>query len=68
MAVLFVLISIFYVAITTRWLPSIRTFGLDIVNRIFSYATGLLGDKGLARRYMWILGGLMVVIFAGNIF
>jgi F0F1-type ATP synthase membrane subunit a len=46
----------------------VRTFGLDIVNRIFSYATGLLGNAQMARRYMWLLGGIIVVVFVGNIF
>jgi sensor histidine kinase YesM len=68
MAVFFVIIAIFYTAITTRMLPRVRTFGLDVVNRIFSYATGLLGNAQMARRYMWLLGGIIVVVFVGNIF
>lgn len=68
MAVLFVLVAVLYVALHTDHLPRVKAFGLDIVNRILAYATGLLGDKGMAHRYMWLLGGLMVVIFAGNLF
>ncbi len=68
MAVFFVIISVFYTAITTRALPNIRALGLDIVNRIFSYATSLLGSAQMARRYMWLLGGIMVIVFTGNIF
>ncbi len=68
MVLFFVLISVFYIAITTKTLPRVRAFGLDVVNRIFSYATSLLGSAQMARRYMWLLGGLMVVVFVGNIF
>ncbi len=42
MAVFFVLIAIFYTAIRTQALPRVRAFGLDVVNRIFAYATSLL--------------------------
>ena len=68
MAVFFVLIAVFYTAITTKALPRIKALGLDIVNRIFSYATSLLGSAQMARRYMWLLWGIMVIIFSGNIF
>lgn len=68
MGVLFILIGFLYMAIRTDKMPGLRAFGLDIVNRILAYATGLLGDKGMAHRYMWLLGGLIVVIFAGNLF
>lgn len=68
MAVLFVFVAVFYTAIKTNTFPKIKTFGLDIVNRIFAYATGLLGSAQMARRYMWLLGGIMVVVFSGNIF
>jgi F0F1-type ATP synthase membrane subunit a len=68
MAVFFVLIAVFYTAIRTKALPRVKTVGLDIVNRIFSYATSLLGNAQMARRYMWLLGGIMVIVFCGNIF
>jgi F-type H+-transporting ATPase subunit a len=68
MVVLFVLIAVFYTAIKTKALPKTKAFGLDVVNRIFSYASGLLGSAQMARRYMWLLGGIMVVVFMGNIF
>jgi hypothetical protein len=68
MAVFFVIIAVFYTAITTRTLPRVRAFGLDVVHRIFSYATGLLGNAQMARRYMWLLGGIIVVVFVGNLF
>lgn len=68
MAVFFVLIAVFYTAIRTKSLPRVRAFGLDVVNRIFSYATSLLGNAQMARRYMWLLGGIMVIIFSGNVF
>lgn len=68
MAVFFVLIALFYTAIRTSLLPRVRTAGLDVVSRIFSYATSLLGSAQMARRYMWLLGGVMVIIFSGNIF
>ena len=68
MAVFFVLIAVFYTAIRTALLPRVRALGLDVVNRIFNYATSLLGSAQIARRYMWLLGGIMVIIFSGNIF
>lgn len=68
MVVFFVLIAIFYTAITTKALPRVKALGLDIVNRIFSYATSLLGSAQMARRYMWLLGGIIVIIFVGNMF
>lgn len=68
MIVLFALIALFYTAIKTSALPKTKALGLDIVNRIFAYATGLLGSAQMARRYMWLLGGIMVVVFSGNIF
>jgi len=68
MLVLFVLVGIMYAAIRTDGLPRTKAWGLDVVNRILAYATGLLGDRLLAQRYMWLLGGLMIVIFAGNLF
>ncbi len=68
MAVFFVIISIFYTAIRTQAFPRIKTLGLDVVNRIFAYATALLGSAQMARRYMWLLGGIMVIVFTGNIF
>ncbi len=68
MAVLFVIVGVLYAAIHTDKFPRTKAWGLDIVDRILAYATGLIGDRGMAHKYMWLLGGLMVVIFAGNIF
>jgi F0F1-type ATP synthase membrane subunit a len=67
MGVLFVLTFFMYLAITTSSFPKLRAFGLDITARILAYATSLLGDKEIAKKYMWLLGGLMIVIFLGNI-
>jgi F0F1-type ATP synthase membrane subunit a len=68
MAVIFVVIALLNIAIRTSWLPRLRSFGLDIVARIFDYITSLLGTAKMARRYMWLLGGLVIIIFTGNIF
>lgn len=68
MVVFFILIAVFYTAIRTKSLPRVKAFGLDVVQRIFSYATSLLGSAQMARRYMWLLGGIMVIVFCGNIF
>lgn len=67
MGLLFVLIAFMYIAVTTKSFPHLRAFGLDVTARILAYATSLLGDAQIAKRYMWLLGGLMIVIFAGNI-
>lgn len=68
MGLLFVLIAVFYIAIRTDKLPKIKALGLDVVNRIFVYTRGLVGDTKMTQRYIWLLGGLMVVIFLGNLF
>ncbi len=39
MVVLFVLIAVFFTAIKTKAFPGIKAFGLDVVNRIFNYAS-----------------------------
>jgi F-type H+-transporting ATPase subunit a len=67
MGLLFTLTWVMYMAISTSSLPRVRAFGLDIVNRIYMYASSLVGDKEIAKKYMWLLGGLIVVIFLGNI-
>lgn len=67
MGVLFVLVAFMYAAIRTEKLPRLRAFGLDIVNRIYMYAKNLLGDEKIAKNYLWLLGGLIVVIFLGNL-
>jgi hypothetical protein len=56
MGVLFVLVMAMYIAIMTDSLPRLRAFGLDIVNRIYMYATSLIGDAKIASNYMWLLG------------
>ena len=68
MAFFFVFIAFLYTAIRTSWFPRLQSFGLDIVARIFDYITSLLGTAKMARRYMWLLGGLVIIIFTGNIF
>lgn len=68
MGFLFILIAVFYIAITTDKFPKTKAFGLDIVNRILLYTAGLLGNIRVAKQYVWLLGGLMVVIFLGNLF
>ncbi|GAB0174451.1 MAG: hypothetical protein HHAS10_03300 [Candidatus Altimarinota bacterium] len=67
MVVLFVIVAIMNLAIRTESLPRIRAFGLDIINRIYLYAKNLLGDEKIAKNYIWLLGGLMIVIFLGNL-
>ena len=67
MVVLFVIVAILNLAIRTDKFPRLRAFGLDIVNRIYIYAKNLLGDEKIAKNYLWLLGGLMVVIFLGNL-
>lgn len=67
MGLLFVLIGVMYIAIRTSSLLKLRAFGLDITSRILAYATSLIGDAKIARNYMWLLGGLIIVIFLGNL-
>lgn len=68
MAVFFVIVAMFYAAIRTKALPRVRALGLDVTDRLFAYSTSLLGNAQMARRYMWLLGGIMVIVFMGNIF
>lgn len=67
MGLLFVLVGFMYLAIHTKKLPKLRAFGIDITARILAYATSLIGDAKIAKNYMWLLGGLIVVIFLGNL-
>ncbi len=67
MGVLFLLVAVMNFAIRTEKLPRLRAFGLDIVNRIYLYAKNLVGDEKIAKNYLWLLGGLIVVIFLGNL-
>ena len=68
MVFIFVLVGVLHTAIRTQSLPRVRAFGLDVVARIFAYLTPLLGSAQMARRYIWLLGGLVVVVLSGNIF
>ncbi len=56
MGFLLLLLITFSIAIRTNKLPTLRAFGLDVVSRILAYTAGLLGDKKLAKRYVWLLG------------
>lgn len=67
MGILFILIGVMYIAIRTSSLLKLRAFGLDITARILAYATSLIGDSKIAKNYMWLLGGLIIVIFLGNL-
>lgn len=68
MAVLFALVVLFYIAITTSRLQGIKSVGLDISQRLYATIAGLVQNKEFSDRYFWLLGGLMIVIFVGNIF
>jgi F0F1-type ATP synthase membrane subunit a len=68
MVLLFMLIGVFHMAIKSDRLPRLKAFGIDITARILAYTTGLLGDRGVAKRYVWLLGWLMIVIFLGNLY
>ena len=67
MGFLFILVAFLYTAITTKAFPRLRAFGLDIVNRISLYAQSLIGDSQVAKNYIWLLGGIIIVIFLGNL-
>lgn len=68
MLVLFAIIAVFYTAIKTQALPRIRTFGLDVVERLDNFLTDTVGQKKYARIYFPMLGGFFVFIFIANIF
>lgn len=67
MGMLFILVGFMSLAIHTKKFPKLRAFGIDITARILAYATSLIGDAKIAKNYMWLLGGLIVVIFLGNL-
>lgn len=67
MGFLFLLVAVMNIAIRTNKLPRIKAFGLDIVNRIYMYAKNLIWDEKMAKNYLWLLGGLIIVIFLGNL-
>ncbi len=68
MGIIFSLIALFYVAIRTDRFPKTKAFGLDITSRMLVNITGLLWSQKQAENYMWLLWGIMFVVFAGNIF
>lgn len=68
MGFLFVSVLILYVAIRTDAFPKVRTFGLDIVNRLDTFLTNALADKKSARTFLPLVGGFFIFIFLGNIF
>lgn len=55
MAFLFLIIATFFAAIRTERFPRIRSFGLDIVNRIYVYIVSLIGNTQISRKYVWLL-------------
>ncbi len=68
MIVLFVIIGVFYSAIKTSKNSQIKTFGLDIVNRLDTFFTDIVGNKKAMRVYFPMLGGFFAFIFIANIF
>lgn len=68
MAVLFVVIAIFYTAIKTNAFPKIRNFGLDALSRLDNFIIDTVGNKKYARIYFPMLGGFFVFILLANIF
>ena len=55
MGLLFVVLAFMYIAIMTKSFPKLRAFGLDITSRILAYTTSLLGERELAKKYIWLL-------------
>lgn len=67
MAILFVLVAVLNLAMRTPLLPRIRMFGVDVVTKIDTFFTGLLGDRDYARRFLPLVGSFFVFIFLGNL-
>lgn len=68
MVLLFIIVGIFYTAITTNSLPTIRAMGLDIVARINSFLENAVGNRKYTRLYFPMLAGFGVFILLSNIF
>lgn len=68
MVFLFLMVSVFYIAVKTERFPRIRAIGIDIMHRLYTYTHSLLGNAGTTHRYMWLLWGIFIAVFVGNIF
>lgn len=68
MAVLFVVVAIFYTAIKSKKTSKIKTFGLDVVTKLENFFNGNIENKKQTRIYFPMLAGFFVLIFIGNIF
>lgn len=68
MVALFIGIFILNQALISGKCPKIRAIGIDLVQRIDVFFTELLGDVGIARKYLWLVAGFFVFIFFANIF
>lgn len=68
MVFLFVAVAFFYAAISTKRFPSLWAFGIDITKRLHAFIEGITAQSFIADKFLWLLGGIMVVIFSANIF
>lgn len=68
MAVLFVVVGLFYAAIKTNAFPRVRTLGLDAVSRLDRVLRGIIGNKKYTRQYFPMLAGFFVFILLANLF
>lgn len=68
MVVLFIIVGLFYIAITTDKFPKLKTLGLDAVSRLDNFLVDTVGQKKYARIYFPMLGGFFVFILLSNFF
>ena len=67
MAVIFVFVALFQIALRTNLIPRFRSLGLDIVTRFDDFLTGILDSKKAVRVFLPLVAGFFIFIFVGNI-
>ena len=67
MAVIFIFVALFQIALRTRFIPRFRSLGIDIVTRFDNFLTGILESKKAVRVFLPLVAGFFVFIFVGNI-
>lgn len=68
MGVLFFVIALFYTALKTNAFPRLKSLGLDVVSRLDTFFSDMVGQKKYARLYFPMLGGFFVFIAISNVF
>lgn len=67
MAVIFVFVALFQIALRTELMPRIRSLGIDVIKRFDSFLMSIIDDKKAVRVFLPLVAGFFVFIFVGNV-